>query len=265
MSPSLTDYWWTARSLFDGSRVSIEQEVAASRQEDLAPYLDLRQAQRILDLANGRMRPQYSLLQAGGHQVLGIDLANSPGRTLTDCSYRLARWLYSRHVPNGRKVNVACSLVCGDVGQLPFRDGYFDLVTSMSAFEHFLDVPRVVSELSRVLRPGGLLWVRIHPFTCLSGGHNLSFTEIPLRHLPPGVDAWDHLRQRNIPFTVPLNKWRLDQYLEVFRNHFMILKQYCAVQEGMELLTPEIEAELSEYTREELTCCTYAIVARKAV
>ncbi len=86
---------------------------------------------------------------------------------------------------------------------------------------------------------------------------------MPRRSIPKGVDPWDHLRKRQLPFPVPLNEWRLGQYLTAFARHFEILKNYCAVREGEGWLTPGISAELSEYSREELTCGAYVIVARK--
>jgi hypothetical protein len=133
----------------------------------------------------------------------------------------------------------------------------------VAAFEHFAHVPGTVAELHRVLRPSGLAWVAIHLFTSPSGGHNFRLTEIPLRTIPPGVEAWDHLRKRRLPFSVPLNEWRIGQYVAAFSRHFEILKNYCAMREGEELLTPAIAAELSNYSREELTCGAYVIVARK--
>jgi hypothetical protein len=65
-------------------------------------------------------------------------------------------------------------------------------------------------------------------------------------------------------FSCPLNDWRADHYLEVFTSHFQILKQYCALREGEEFLTQEIENELSPYSRDELTFGGYVILARKA-
>jgi hypothetical protein len=126
-----------------------------------------------------------------------------------------------------------------------------------------MDVPSVVTEVHRVLQPGGIAWIGIHPFTSLSGGHNLTATEIPLRKLPLGIEPWDHLRKREIPITVPLNEWRIHQYLEEFSKHFEILKNYCAVREGKSFLTKELEIELVDYSRDELTCLAYIIVARK--
>jgi hypothetical protein len=92
---------------------------------------------------------------------------------------------------------------------------------------------------------------------------DLSFTEFPLRRVPAGVDPWDHLRKRRLPFTVPLNEWRRDRYLEEFARYFQVVKHYCAMREGEELLTSEIMVELSDYSRDELTSGAYVIVARK--
>ena len=119
--------------------------------------------------------------------------------------------------------------------------------------------------MERVLRPRGVAWVLIHLFSCPSGGHNVTFTQFPLRKVPRGVDAWDHLRKRKLPFTVQLNEWRRDQYLQSFAERFDILKDYCAFREGAELLSPQIVAGLSKYSADELTCNSYVIVARKRV
>ncbi len=156
------------------------------------------------------------------------------------------------------------ALVCGDAGKLPFASGSFDLVLSILAFEHFLDVPAVIAEVARVLRTGGVLWACIHPFTCPSGAHNLARIGVPLRRIPSGVDPWDHLRKRRLPFPVPLNGWRIPQYLDAFAQRFEIVRHYCFAHEGEAWLTPEIQAELRDYSSEELTCMRYVIVGKTA-
>ena len=40
--------------------------------------------------------------------------------------------------------------------ELPFSDNSFDLVSCCDVLEHVNDVPKVISEISRVLRPGGV-------------------------------------------------------------------------------------------------------------
>ena len=260
----IKNYVSFGRQLLDGSRRNHERRLADIRQGDIAPYLHQNSSLRVLDLANGYLRPQYILLKSVGQRVYGIDLVNRSESSWVNVVYRIARWLYmGRFTP--AISDQAERLVCGNVTHLPFTENSFDLVTSIAAFEHFLDVPSVAAEIRRVTRPGGLVWVWIHPFTSPSGGHNLSLTEIPLRTVPAGIDPWDHLRRRCLPFHVPLNEWRIDQYVETFQSHFQVLKRYCALREGAEFLTQEIENELSPYSRDELTSGGYVILARKAL
>jgi SAM-dependent methyltransferase len=246
-----------------GERAVGERAQLADLLRDVALLLDMSAPRRILDLANGRLRPQYTLLKQRGHRVVGIDLANWPRRTATDLAYVLARRLYNWRVGVQGEHIGRQTLVCGDVGLLPFPDESFDLAVSAAAFEHFLDVPAVVADLRRVLRPSGVAWVAVHLFSCPTGGHNVTFTEYPLQRMPPGVEPWDHLRGRRLPFSVPLNEWRRDQYVAEFARHFDVQQVYCRTREGEGLLTPAMEAELSAYTRDELTCAQLVIVARR--
>lgn len=258
----ISDYFRYGWQLLNGFRAAGELRIAKERDDDIASLVPLNTPLRVLDLGNGSLRPQYTLLRSAGHDVYGIDLVNRPDRSAFSRAYSFARFLYRWRLGLSVK-DEDRGLVCGDVSHLPFLESTFDFVTSVAAFEHFLNAPAVISEVGRVLRPGGLIYARIHLFTCPSGGHNVRVTEIPLRRLPKGVDAWDHLRKRRLPIDVPLNEWRRDRYLEEFGKRFDILKHYCAMTEGEELLTPEIENELSNYSRDELTCGAYVVVARK--
>ncbi|GAB4112294.1 MAG: hypothetical protein OHK0050_13350 [Roseiflexaceae bacterium] len=262
--PQLTDYPRFAWQLLSGWRSEGERRQFLRLQQDVAPYLDMSQPRAILDLANGRLRPQYTLMRAAGHRVVGVDFANRPTRSPINLAYSVARRAYTWRLGLPASAMAATHLLMADVGRLPFADHHFDLVSSAAAFEHFLEVPRVVAELKRVLRPGGVIWTSIHLFSSPSGGHNLSFTEFPIRSIPEGVDAWDHLRKRRLPFRVPLNEWRAEQFLDCFAEHFEVITSYCAAREGEALLTPAIEQELAGYSRDELTCAAFVIVARKA-
>ena len=263
MIPSLLEYPVYFWQLLRGIRSSYEARFAEFRNEDTRKYLEHVQSPEILDLGNGRLRPQFTILKHAGYRVYGIDLANQPRNSTRNFLYGIARYLYNRR-SSIQSSSARPTLVCGDVARLPFKNESFDLITSVAAFEHFLDVPAVISEMQRVLRPRGLAWVLIHLFSCPSGGHNVTFTQFPLKKLPRGVDAWDHLRRRKLPFTVPLNEWRREQYLRSFAERFDIVKHYCAFREGAELLSPEILTDLSNYTADELTCNSYVIVARRA-
>jgi SAM-dependent methyltransferase len=60
-----------------------------------------------------------------------------------------------------------------DAAALPFDDERFDLVFSSCAFEHFADVPAVLAEARRVLRPGGVLFAEYAPVWTAAHGHHL--------------------------------------------------------------------------------------------
>ena len=48
-----------------------------------------------------------------------------------------------------------------DITKLPFRDGTFDVVICSEVLEHIPDLPRAVSEIIRVLKPGRSLVVSV--------------------------------------------------------------------------------------------------------
>jgi len=64
--------------------------------------------------------------------------------------------------------------VRGSVLQLPFASGAFDAVTSFDVIYHMWvkDDRAAVAEMARVLKPGGLLLVRVPAFKALWGAHD---------------------------------------------------------------------------------------------
>jgi glycosyltransferase involved in cell wall biosynthesis/SAM-dependent methyltransferase/uncharacterized protein YbaR (Trm112 family) len=66
--------------------------------------------------------------------------------------------LVEADVAMGPRTDVIC-----DAHALPFADGAFDAVVCQAVLEHVADPPRVVGEIHRVLKPGGLVYSEI-PF-----------------------------------------------------------------------------------------------------
>jgi len=57
--------------------------------------------------------------------------------------------------------------IVADATELPFRDNSIDAVVSESLFEHVPDAYKVVNEIMRVVRPGGLIYASaplVHPY-----------------------------------------------------------------------------------------------------
>ncbi len=73
--------------------------------------------------------------------------------------------------------------------QLDFPNASFDCLLSISTFEHFHHPDRVLAEMFRVLRPGGVALVSFEPIWTCSYGHHLHHFGALSDLVPP----WSHL------------------------------------------------------------------------
>ena len=249
-------------------------------QDVLHTYIGDIAGKAILDVGCGRFCSQVLLFHSLGGNVTGIDtidvLINKHGflkywRSLfrnglggfgrdvsytllgkNKCYYRRLRDLsgfeLKPKVLDIRRMNVE---------NMSFLDDTFDIVISNNAFEHIANVSQAISEVHRVLKSGGITYVRIHLFTSLSGGHNLDFRN------PYKVPPWNHLRSKNYTAPVYLNRLKEHEYISLFKAKFEILGIMDGLYIGKDVLTPSIRAELSDYSEEELLKMHITIVARK--
>jgi len=229
---------------------------------------------RILDLGCGQLAPQTALFHADGHNVVGVDMEVPTYRMTPILLMKvlringLERALKSlvRHIFFDAKYFSKMQQLYGhpialkeldirvtDGKVLPFADHSFDFVISSCVFEHIADVPGVAKELARVIKPSGLIYLAIHLFPCLSGGHNLEWhitnDEQRTRQVPP----WDHLRQVLFPPNTYLNRLKMEDYHRIFASTFTIVKEEVTIG-GAWALTDALEQELRSkgYTREDL-------------
>lgn len=64
---------------------------------------------------------------------------------------------------NFKKEGVEGKFVQGDAEKLPFPDNHFDIIMSFGLLEHFENPQKAISEMVRVLKPGGLFFADIVP------------------------------------------------------------------------------------------------------
>lgn len=68
--------------------------------------------------------------------------------------------------------------------RVPAEDGIFDVVVSWSTFEHVTRPVRMLTEVKRILKPGGVLFLQLWPFFHSEhGGHLWPHYEEPFPHL----------------------------------------------------------------------------------
>src|SRR5437879_10011128 len=97
-------------------------------------------------------------------QALTLDLATGAGFTALAMAPRCRRVigldLTFGMVREARRLageeGITNLMFClGDADAVPFADSAFDLVTCRHAAHHFPDLPRAISEMARVVKPGG--------------------------------------------------------------------------------------------------------------
>ncbi|MCC7361380.1 MAG: methyltransferase domain-containing protein [Anaerolineales bacterium] len=104
---------------------------------------------RVLDLACGSGRYLARLSGRGAAQLLGLDL-----------SWPMLAWARA----------VSSQLAQADLRALPLPSAGVDLIICGLAVGHVADLPRALSEMARVLAPGGVLvYSDFHPLPALAG------------------------------------------------------------------------------------------------
>jgi SAM-dependent methyltransferase len=115
--------------------------------------LGLRPGERVLDMGCGAGRHAFEMYRRGA-DVLALDMDADELATVSEW---FAAMREEGSVPAGAEADVKQ----GDALDLPFPDGEFDRVVAAEVLEHIPDDNRAISELVRVLRPGGTIAVTV--------------------------------------------------------------------------------------------------------
>ncbi len=117
--------------------------------------IGLRGVSRIIDLASGTGDIARRLAAAyPDSEVVGVDLSEEMLRRARRLTHRLNSRASSAAAGVGRGVG-RLRFAPGDMNRLPFADASVDLVAGGYALRNAPDLDRALSEVRRVLRPGG--------------------------------------------------------------------------------------------------------------
>ena len=136
-------------------------------------------------------KPQYWWYQARG-RLLPAVLSPSVGSTehvldVGSADGPSAAWLPGRICLDIDARGLKPGDVCASADQLPFADGTFDVVSAFDVVEHFADDVGLLTELRRVLRPGGTLLLSVPAYQWawsafdVRAGHHRRYTVRRLR------------------------------------------------------------------------------------
>jgi SAM-dependent methyltransferase len=149
-----------------------------------------------------------------------------------------------------------------DGSRLPFDSGCFDAVVSNAVLEHVSDLPRFVSEVSRVLKPGGVVDMLWHNYYSPSGSHLPNWEARPWAHLvgerepPTGLNR----KRPEEMFAYFSAELEVQKLVGVDQSHRLITEQGFK-PEG--ILTGELKTKLAAYSEELLTTRSYLLQGRK--
>jgi SAM-dependent methyltransferase len=102
---------------------------------------------------------------------------------------RLLKEKFSRNSLNLDLTKIEFHLA--DAMDLPYKDGNFDFLISLNAFEHIPDPVLALKEAIRVVKKGGLVYLTFDPiWTADSGSHFMNFVAEPWRHLLLSTDQF---------------------------------------------------------------------------
>lgn len=108
----------------------------------LLGYMELRDGTRVLDCGCGAGFYLMAMSELWNLELTGLD--DDPAK-----------------LREARSHGIAAELVQGDAQRLPFEDGSFDVVLMSEVLEHLPSDQDALEEVSRVLRPGGVLAVSV--------------------------------------------------------------------------------------------------------
>ena len=153
-----------------------------------------------------------------------------------------------------------------DVCNISFPSQSFDFVYSRSVLHSLPDPRRAMEEIVRVLRPGGVAYISIHPFTSETGCLDPRIYSDRRSEIPAWAHLRPHLREKLYEPNVYLNKLRLEDWRRLFAAKMPGVEYILATSGKVSFETAKTlqgQGELLEYSLQELLTGQFVALWRK--
>ena len=165
-----------------------------------------------------------------------------------------------------------------DATALGFADASFDVLCTDASLEHLRPLPVVLTEMARVVRPGGLLVHAIDPYFWMKGCHRRGVLDLPWAHARlGGEDLWRFVKEhegrskaiRTSRWLASLNRLTLDGWWRAFEavEAFDVLEwrtTHSPIAEAMLERHPDVLESLRHgVERRDLVCSALHAVLRR--
>jgi SAM-dependent methyltransferase len=162
-------------------------------------HVDLR-GKRVLEIGCGNGAEVWTMAHNLGCDAYGIDVLE------------LGSW--------AALTGDRCHFTCADMAvESPYPENHFDRVVSYTVWEHLLHPYKMLEEMYRILKPGGLAWIRANLYAGPKASHRYRDIFFPWPHLlftDEVVRDWDIKHGRTPKGLSWVNRLSMHHY----RNYF---------------------------------------------
>ncbi|MCK4662954.1 MAG: class I SAM-dependent methyltransferase [Bacteroidales bacterium] len=144
----------------------------------------------------------YSLAEKGAKEVVGSEFSgykiDSVGeeRKIDEVNEELKE--YRNRVSSFFKKSNNVRFVDDDICNSNLPSNYFDIICSWDVLEHLSNPETAFQNISRIIKPGGIVIQEYNPFFSLNGGHSLCTLDF----------LWGHVRLNEYDFVRYINEIR---------------------------------------------------------
>lgn len=131
---------------------------------------DMFKNKTILDIGCGAGGKSLYYASLGANKVIGVDIVESYAEESKALALKLG-------------LQDKFEFICADASKLPFSDNSFDTIIMNDAMEHVAKPELVLTEILRILKKGGRLFVNFPPYNHPFGAHLSDAINIPWVHV----------------------------------------------------------------------------------